>query len=50
MLYYCKFTHDGFIKESFYREGNSAEEVLKGLECFDFGEGTWQVFEPEVSE
>jgi len=43
MMYFCRFVIDGIVKESFYREGESAKEVKEGLELFYFGKGEWKV-------
>ena len=44
MMYFCRFVIDGIVKESFYREGESAKEVKEGKEqehltvkCFECG-------------
>ena len=47
MLYQCELSHKGFIKERFFREGDSSKKVKEGLEMFDFGLGEWDVFIPE---
>jgi len=46
-MYYCKFVYKGYVKQSFYRDGESIQDVLEGLEMFDFGKGKWVVTEAE---
>lgn len=49
-MYYCKLVHNGWVQEGFYRDGESASEVLKDLECFEWPEGTWTVEDLEEGE
>ena len=41
----CKLVSQGFIKELFYRGGDSARDVKEGLEMFHWGDGDWFVTE-----
>lgn len=43
--YLCELWDGKVRKESFYRKGESAKEVLAGLKMFDFGKGEWTVVE-----
>ncbi len=42
--YYCKLVdYRGFRKESFYRDGESAQDVLNSLQMFQYPKGTWTI-------
>lgn len=42
-MYHCKLVHKGYVKQSFYREGDSVLDVLESLNMYDFGKGEWIV-------
>jgi len=42
-LYFCKLVHNGYVQESFYRRGNSVNEIIRSLHLFEWVRGTWGV-------
>jgi hypothetical protein len=48
--FYCKLINNGHVKEAFFREGESKEEVKKGLENFQWPEGEWVIAEEDDEE
>lgn len=48
--FFCKLINNGYVQESFFREGESKEEVKKGLENFQWPEGEWIITEEYVEE
>jgi hypothetical protein len=46
--FYCKLVHNGHVKEAFFREGESKEEVKKELENFQWPEGKWVITDEEL--
>ena len=44
-FYKCTLISNGYVQERFFREGESAEEVLEGLEMFIWIEGNWEIEE-----
>lgn len=52
MLFRCiKRDKKGYIQEDFFREGESEQEVLEGLELFCWDEkGEWEVYDPNAQE
>lgn len=42
-MYECKLTYKGYIKELFYRKGESEKEFLKFLKMFHWPKGTWKI-------
>ena len=45
MLYFCELVDGRVIEESFYREGDTAEEVRQLLENVQYGDGEWRITE-----
>lgn len=43
-MYQCKLVEKGYIKENFFRSGESAIEVLKVLRSFNYGSGIWHIY------
>ena len=43
LLYKCSLINDGFVVENFFREGTSAQDVLKSLEMLHWPEGNWEI-------
>jgi hypothetical protein len=37
--------NSGYVSQCFYRNGDSADDVLEALEMFQFGKGTWEITE-----
>ena len=46
-MYYCKLVKDGFVVKSLYREGDSEQAVLDGLNMWEWPEGQWKVEKSE---
>jgi len=44
-LFKCTLTNNGYIRERFYREGESELEMLESLAMFNFGDGSWEIVE-----
>ena len=42
--YQCVLTYNRFVTQNFFRTGKSAKEVLKELQSFDYGKGTWKIY------
>lgn len=42
-MYQCKLIEDGCIKENFFREAESAKEILDELRMFQY-EGEWEIY------
>ena len=48
-LFKCSLiSKNGFVRAVFYRNGESAKEVLSNLELFKWAEGKWNI--DEISE
>lgn len=45
--FFCKLVHNGYVQESFWREGESKKEIKEELECFQFPKGEWEILEQE---
>ena len=43
MLYKCVLVKGDLVKELFYREGESAEQIKKELESFQWPKGRWLI-------
>ena len=43
MMYQCKLIKNGYVKENFFRESESAEEVLEELRAFQY-DGEWNIY------
>lgn len=41
--YRCKLIYKGRVKENFLREGTSKNDVLEGLQMFNYGKGHWVI-------
>ena len=42
-MYLCELVLDGVVIERFYRRGESAQAVRKGLDMFRWPAGEWRV-------
>ena len=43
-MYQCVLVENGYVKENFFKEGETAKQVLKDLQGFNYGKGTWKVY------
>lgn len=43
MLYNCTLINNGYVQESFYREGESIKDVKEGLNMFTWPDGEWTI-------
>lgn len=43
MTFQCKLVCDGMVQEFFYRNGESAEDVLDVLMLFEWPRGKWEI-------
>ena len=41
--YHCALVFKDYVVKSFYREGESAQDVLEGLELFQWPRGVWHI-------
>lgn len=51
MLFKCILKDKkGYIKEWFYREGTSEQEVLESLNLFQWSDGEWEIIDPSCND
>ena len=49
-MYQCILVKNGYEKENFFRDDESAQDVLESLQNFDYGSGEWRIYENDVLE
>lgn len=42
-LYKCKLVNNGYVKKLFFFEGASPDDVLAGLNMFEWPSGEWDI-------
>lgn len=47
MLWLCELINGNIIRERFYRDGESPEQLKAELERFEFGPGIWRITNPD---
>jgi hypothetical protein len=50
MLWQCDLIDDGIVRERFFREGATANEVKEDLESFQWGRGKWRISDAKDDE
>jgi hypothetical protein len=41
--YWCELIYKGFVKESFFRQGDSLDDVSNSLDMYQWPKGIWRI-------